>query len=308
MNRCAVIDVGSNSMKLLVADVGDDGSFAVAADTTRVSRLGERLHRTGRLDGGAIDRNLDLLGVFLDTAREMGASPVAVVGTMALRSASNRVEFTSVARDRFGVNVEILAGDEEARLSSAGALSGLDLPPGKACLFDAGGGSTEFIFVSAGEIERRYSLPVGVRRLTEEMLKTDPVSPGELADLVSRVNRELGDPPGGAATVVGIGGTVTSLASVMLGLEEYDPASIQGSLLPRDEADRQVKLYAGATVEERKGIVGLLPARADVILAGVVIVSTIMGKLGADSILVSDRGLRHGVLIDRFVRMRGGCG
>lgn len=301
MGRFAVIDVGSNSMKMHVADV-EGGRVTAVEDRTEVTRLGEGLHAGGELTAEAMERNIRALGTFAAAARELGAGEVAVVGTMALRTASNRGEFLRRAGEEHGLQVEVISGGEEARLASLAATSGLGAIHGRVCIFDAGGGSTEFIFLRGGELQRSFSLAVGGRRLTEEILRSDPVTPAEVAKLNRTVADLIAPAEQEADALVGIGGTVTSLGSIVHRLEKYDPDVVQGTRLTAAEVDRQIALFAERTVEQRKEIVGLMPKRADVILAGAAIVRCVMRKVGRNELLVSDRGLRHGVMIDRFAR------
>jgi exopolyphosphatase/guanosine-5'-triphosphate,3'-diphosphate pyrophosphatase len=301
MGRFAVIDVGSNSMKMHVADVDGDRVTAVD-DRTEVTRLGEGLRAGGELTDGAVERNVRALGKFAAAARELGAAEIVAVGTMALRTASNRERFLRRVREEHGLEVEVISGDEEARLASLAAVSGLGAMHGAVCIFDAGGGSTEFIFLRGGELEQSFSLAVGGRRLTEDILRSDPVAPAEMAKLNRTVADLIAPAEQKVNTLIGIGGTVTSLGSILHRLEKYDPEIVQGTRLTAAEVDRQIALFAGLTVEERKEIVGLMPKRADVILAGAAIVRGVMRKVARDELLISDRGVRHGVMVDRFAR------
>jgi len=299
--RIAAIDIGTNSMKLLVADARS-GRLAPVIDRLLVTRLGEGMGAGGRLREEAIERNIDALRRFAEEARGAGAERIAVAGTEALRVAGNAAAFRERAARDAGLNVEIVGGGEEARLSWIGALSGFAPLEGTVLLFDTGGGSTEFIFGRNGEMESRTSLPLGSRVLAEEFLRSDPPAAGERERLDARLGGELARLDGGAARVIGAGGTVTTLAAVRLGLEPYDPARVGGSVLARGEVERQIDLYASLPLAERRAIPGLHPDRADVIPAGAAVVRAVLRRFGAGEILVADRGLRHGLLIDRFLR------
>jgi exopolyphosphatase/guanosine-5'-triphosphate,3'-diphosphate pyrophosphatase len=198
--------------------------------------------------------------------------------------------------------VEVVPGEEEARLSYLAVLSGLGAGEGRVVVFDTGGGSTEFIFGHGEEILERFSLDVGSRQPTEEFCKSDPVTESELAAMVASLEAGFERLAPGVDTLVGMGGTVTSLGAVHHQMTVYDPDVIQGSVLTLVEVERQVKMYRSQTVEQRRETVGLMPKRADVILAGAAIVMTVMRKLGASELTISDRGLRHGLFYDRFVR------
>ena len=302
----AVIDIGTNSLKMHVASV-DDGRTRVLGDFTEVTRLGEGLHESGVLGVEAIARNVDAVAAFRDRAVELGAESTVAVGTMALRSAGNTDEFVEAVRARCGLEVEVVPGDEEARLSYLAVLSGLGAGKGRVAVFDTGGGSTEFIFGESERIVERFSLDIGSRRPTEEFCKSDPVTRDELAAMVEALETEFERLKPGIDALVGMGGTVTSLGAVHHMMKVYDPDVIQGSTLSLAEVERQVELYRGRTVEERRETVGLMPKRADVILAGAAIVMTVMRKLGVGELTISDRGLRHGLFYDRFAKGGASC-
>ncbi len=300
MGRCAVIDVGTNSTKLHVAGI-EGTRIEVLLDRTEVTRLGEGLYEGGQISPTAIDRTVKVVGEYVAAARQLGVEEFVVVGTMVLRAATNRNEFISRVMEDFGLEVEVLSGEEEARLACVAALAGLGRMEGSVCIFDTGGGSTEFIFLQDGEIRRKFSLPVGSRRLTDEIQLSDPVTSGELDDLTGRISGSIDLPDETVGALIGMGGTVTSLGSIMHGLAIYDPSLIQGSDLTLAEVDRQVEMFRRLTLNERREIVGLMPKRADVILAGAAIVGTILRKLKMSELKISDQGLRHGLIHDRFM-------
>jgi len=304
--RAAAIDVGSNSVKLHVAELGSHGGWQVLTDRTEITRLGEGLKDTGAITPGAMERTLDALGRFTSEARGLGVERIAAVGTMCLREAANAAEFIMAASTRCAVAVEVIDGVEEARLSYLAIISGLPVSQGVVA-FDTGGGSTEFIVGRGSAIERRVSLNLGAVALTQEFLRLDPVTPDELSALLAHLSRSLSrlDPPGKRFTVVGMGGTLTSMAAVKLELATYDPERVHGSLLTRGDVEAQIQRYQETPVAERQTIVGLHPKRADIILAGAAIVLAILRHLDVDHLLVSDRGLRHGLLFDRFVAPPG---
>ena len=303
MGTHAVIDIGTNSLKMHVATVSE-GQISVLGDFTEVTRLGEGLHETGELNAEAVARNVDAVAAFQARASELGVETTVAVGTMALRSAANAQVFVDAVLERCGLEVEVVPGEEEARLSYLAVVSGLGAGQGNVAVFDTGGGSTEFIFGEGDEILDRFSLNVGSRQPTEEFCKSDPVTPGELASMVAHLEREFGRLEGATDALVGMGGTVTSMGAVHHEMKVYDPDVIQGSTLTLAEVERQLEMFRARTIEERRETVGLMPKRADVILAGVAIVMTVMRKLGATELTISDRGLRHGLFYDRFVRGR----
>lgn len=297
----AVIDVGTNSIKFHAAKKKADGSLETVLDKNDIARLGEGLRETGLISPEALERNALSVAAFAEKARELGAVP-EIVGTMALRTAKNAADFASRVKELTGLDVRIIPGEEEARLSYLAVLSGLPLAGGELVTFDTGGGSTEFVYGKGTEMVRKFSIPLGAVRITEEFFADDPVRPGSVDAAVKEIRSSLtgGGVLGSPEVIVGMGGTVTSLASVKFKMETYDPDVVQGSVLTLAELKDMVAMFASMTLEERKGVTGLQPKRADVILAGTCLVCAILELLGASSFTVSDRGLRHGLAYELF--------
>ncbi|MBL3540195.1 Ppx/GppA phosphatase family protein [Aminivibrio sp.] len=297
----AVIDVGTNSIKFHVARKKADGALETVLDQNDIARLGEGLRETGVIAPEALERNALSVAAFAEKARELGADPV-VVGTMALRTAKNAEAFVKRVKELTGLDVRVISGEEEARLSYLAVLSGLPPAGGEIVTFDTGGGSTEFVYGRGAEMLRKFSVPLGAVRITEEFLADDPVRPGSVDAAVKEIRASLigGGVSGSPEMIVGMGGTVTSLASIKFKMESYDPDVVQGSVLTLAELKDMAAMFASMTLEERKGVTGLQPKRADVILAGTCIVCTILELLGASSFTVSDRGLRHGLIYELF--------
>jgi exopolyphosphatase / guanosine-5'-triphosphate,3'-diphosphate pyrophosphatase len=303
MAKYAVIDIGTNSIKFHLAEKDDAGNWSVVLDESNIARLGEGLQASGKISPEAMERNVNAVAEMAQRAREQHVREIAAVGTMCLRTAQNAREFVTRVKDACDVAVEIIPGEEEARLAYLAVKSGIGLEKGKMTIFDTGGGSTEFIFGRDQEIEKRFSLNVGAVRYTERMLVSDPVTQEELAKTIAAVEQDFAEElqfDGPVDALVGMGGTVSNLSAVKHQLAQYDPDVIQGSVLALEEIERQIALYQSKTIAERREIVGLQPKRADVILAGAIIVSIIMKKAGVSEFTVSDRGLRHGLVVDRF--------
>ena len=200
------------------------------------------------------------------------------------------------------MEVDVIPGEEEGRLAYVAVLSSLGLSGGSVVIFDTGGGSTQFTFGHGAAVDDRFSLNVGAARLTEQFALGGVVGDGQLARALAGIAAEFSrlDAASPPETLVGMGGAVTNLIAIKLGLATYDAEAVQGSVLERAEVDRQIELYRTRGVEERRQIVGLQPPRAEVILAGACVVRTVLEKLGKESLRVSDRGVRHGLLVDRF--------
>jgi exopolyphosphatase/guanosine-5'-triphosphate,3'-diphosphate pyrophosphatase len=243
----------------------------------------------------------------VEESRADGAAEIAAVGTAGMRTAHNAAELIDAVRERCGVGIEVISGEEEARLSYVAATSELDTPAGTRVVFDTGGGSTEFTFGRQTIVEERFSVDVGAASVTERFGLDGAVSEEQVEEALAAISGELGRLSGWPkpAALVGLGGALTNLAAVRHGLATYDPDVVQGSVLDRDEIDRQIELYRTRTADERREIVGLQPKRAEVILAGACIVRTVLDKLHCDELTVSDRGLRHGLIAERFSAGRG---
>ncbi|TIC88095.1 Ppx/GppA family phosphatase [Nocardioides sp. GY 10113] len=299
--RCAVIDVGTNSVKLVLAE-RRDGRLHTLVDRAVVARLGEGLAETGALIAPAMDRAAAAIEEMAREARAGGPVEIAAVGTAGLRMAPNRDAFVDTVFGRCGVSVEVISGQEEARLAYLAAVSTLDVDGEHLLVFDSGGGSSQFTFGSPRQPGEQFSVDVGAVRFTERYGLDGPVDDGvldeALAGIAADLDRLAGRPRPDA--VIAIGGTSTNLAAVRHGLADYDPDAVHGTRLDLAEIDRQIELYRARTADQRRELAGLQPARAEVILAGACIVRTILTLSGQDTVTVSDRGLRHGVLAERF--------
>ncbi|RYP84154.1 Ppx/GppA family phosphatase [Nocardioides guangzhouensis] len=300
--RFAVVDVGTNSVKFHLGECLGDGGTHTLMDRSEVTRLGEGLAETGGLTGPALARTADAIAGMVDEARRHAAVEIAAVGTAGMRQAPNRADLVDTVRARCGVTIEVIPGEEEARLAYVAATASLPVAGGRLVVFDSGGGSSQFTFGEVGRIDEQFSVDVGAVRFAERYGLTgavpretvDEAGAAITADLDRLAGRETPD------AVVAIGGTATNLAAVRHGLAAYDPDVVHGTALDLAEIDRQIELYRTRDAEERRAIVGLQPARAEVILAGACIARAILTLLGRESLTVSDRGLRHGVFAERF--------
>ncbi len=302
MPSYAVVDVGTNSVKFNISERHDDGTWQTIVDRAEITQLGEGLDKTNEISSEAIARTVDAVAGMVSEARQHGVTAIAAVGTMGLRTARNSQQFIDAVQKRSGITIEVISGEEEGRLAYLAVKSGLGLTQGSLVIFDTGGGSTQFTFGRGSTVEERFSLNIGAVRLTEQFALDGVVLAEKLrvaraaiaAEFVRIENKPSPD------VLVGMGGAVTNIAAVKHGLAKYDPNVIQGSVIESSEIERQIELYRTRSLEDRRSIVGLQPKRADVILAGACIVATVMDKLRKDKLSVSDRGLRHGLLIDRF--------
>jgi exopolyphosphatase / guanosine-5'-triphosphate,3'-diphosphate pyrophosphatase len=299
--RFAVIDVGTNSVKFRIAERTPAG-WRTLTDRAEITRLGEGLTEGGDITPAAQTRTSDAIAAMVDDATAAGARAIVAVGTAGLRAARNGAGVVDAIRERTGVSIEIIPGDEESRLAYQGVRAGTDLGSGSLVVFDTGGGSSQFTFGSAAGVDQRFSEPVGAVRYTEAFGLADVVSPETLAQAKKAIATDLARLDGRPRpdAVVGMGGAVTNMAAVKHALDPYDPDVVRGTVLDMSELDRQIELYRSQAADARRSIVGLQPKRADVILAGALIVRTVLDKLDVQSLTVTDRGLRDGVLFERF--------
>ncbi len=302
MPSYAAIDVGTNSVKLHIAERQPNGAWRALVDRSEVTRLGNGLRPGGGLTEDACARTLDAISDMAAEARRLGVEAIAAVGTMALRTACDRDKLIDAVRQRCGVEIEVLDGPEESRLGYLAVKAGLGSNADRLAVFDTGGGSTQFTVGRAAVIETRSSLNIGAVRLTEQLRLAGRVSADQLDRALEAIAAEFSPLDGLAAPdlLVGMGGAVTNLAAVKHGLSQYNPDVVQGTVLDRQEIDRQIEFYRSRDTDTRRHIAGLDPRRADIILAGACVVRVVMDKLRQGSLTVSDRGLRHGLLIDRF--------
>jgi exopolyphosphatase / guanosine-5'-triphosphate,3'-diphosphate pyrophosphatase len=301
--KVAAIDIGTNSVLLVIAAADAVGRPLLQRAT--ITRLGEGVDETRRLAPAAVERNLRCLRAYADDLRAHGSPRLDVVGTSALRDAEGAGAFLDEAERILGARPRVIAGDEEARLTFRGALSGLSLS-GKLLVFDIGGGSTELIVGDASGTappESRVSLDIGSVRLFERHVRSDPPTRQELTAIEADITQALAAAGPLARvhaheplTLVGVAGTVTTLKAVELGMPSYDPDRVHGAVLTLSTVETLCVRLASLPLAERQQLPGLEPKRADVIVAGALIVRDLLRRAGAVEAIVSDRGVRFGLL------------
>jgi exopolyphosphatase/guanosine-5'-triphosphate,3'-diphosphate pyrophosphatase len=299
--RVAAIDIGTNSVLLLIAEPRE-GVLQALIERATITRLGQDVDARRALAPEAARRTLSCLESYARELRAFGVGQVAAVGTSALRDAAGGSEFLDQAEALLGVRPRVISGREEAELTFHGSLSGLPTPAGAVCVFDIGGGSTEIIRGRTADgsnsiVEHALSLDIGSVRLFERHLRHDPALPAEMALIDADIARALAaagtaDP---AAVLVGVAGTVTTLAAIELALPSYDSARVHGFTLTRAAVDALAKRLATLTVAQRLELAGLEPKRADVIVVGAAILRSILDWSGRAELVVSDRGVRWGL-------------
>jgi exopolyphosphatase/guanosine-5'-triphosphate,3'-diphosphate pyrophosphatase len=306
MTRVAAIDCGTNSIRLLVADL-PEGTDVVRR--MEIVRLGQRVDRTGRLAPEAIERTRAVLAEYAAEIARLGAERVRMVATSATRDAANADEFRAMVRATLGAVPEVVTGDEEARLSFAGAVRGLPAdaePP--YLVVDIGGGSTEFV-LGTSTVERAVSVNIGCVRMTERHLHSDPPTVDEVAaaeaDIRATVDRALSVVPGTVArTLVGLAGSVTTVAAIALGLDEYRPDRIHHARIPYDDVAKVTANLLTMTTAQRLALPVMHPGRADVIGAGALVLRIAMERSGATSVIASEHDILDGIAYS-LLRMEG---
>jgi exopolyphosphatase/guanosine-5'-triphosphate,3'-diphosphate pyrophosphatase len=301
MTRIAVVDIGTNSTRLLLADVGDGEVSELARDSI-VTRLGEGVDASGRLGEAPQQRVFDALDTYAAAIEQHGADARTAVMTSAVRDAANGAEFAAAVRERYGLEGRTLSGDEEARLTYLGASTGR-AGEGPLLVIDIGGGSTELVVGAHGAVDFHVSTQAGVVRHTERHIHSDPPQAAELEALAAdarsvidaAVPAEIRERPGAA---VAVAGTATSCAAIDLELDPYDPAKVEGHVLSRPRLAEMRSRLAAIPLAERRAVTGLHPDRAPTIVAGTVILLEVLGAFALDGVEVSERDILWGVALD----------
>ena len=296
--RVGAVDCGTNSVRLLVADVDGSAKRDVHREM-RVVRLGQGVDRTGALAPEAVERTRAALVDYAATCRELGAERVRMVATSATRDARNRAVFRAMVLDVLGVEPEVVSGDEEAALSFDGATRGLDPADGPFLVVDIGGGSTELVLGTTA-VEAARSVDVGCVRLTERHLVGDPPTAAEVAAAEADVDAALAlvrevVPVERARTAVGLAGSVTTVAALALELPAYDPERIHLSRIPAADVVAVTARLLALTREQRADLPVMHPGRVDVIGAGALVLATVVDRLGLAEVLVSEADILDGI-------------
>ena len=300
--RIAAIDIGSNSIRQIVADVSPTGSIRIIDEMKAAPRLGAGLARSGKLSAASMRHALEAVQRMATLARQLGAARIHVVATSAVREAENRRDFLDLVREETGLKVRLLTGEDEARLSFRSALAHFDLAVRRAVVMDIGGGSLELALSADGLVERLESFPFGALRLTEEFLGDRP-KPKNLKKLRAKVREGIrGVLPvrdWRGALLIGSGGTFTNLGAMHLAARglPFD-GRVHGTQVPREEIEHVMDSLLASTRAERTAIPGLNPDRSDIILAGLAVAAEVMARIEAREISVSGYGIREGLLLE----------
>ncbi|HEX2689598.1 MAG TPA: Ppx/GppA phosphatase family protein [Kofleriaceae bacterium] len=294
----AVIDVGTNTLLLLIVD----DAMQPIVDLCRFGRLGKGLDATGRLAEDAIANSLAICREYRQVLDQHRIARPIVIATQATREAQNAADFVGPAEQILNTTIEVIDGQREAQLAAtAVARTFPEFSAARYVVVDVGGGSTEIITVHEGRVVAETSVPIGAVRMTERHLKHDPPTPAEIAALEADIDHHLAPVTlPRAIPVIGTSGTATTLAAIKLGLTTYDAAAATGlRITPGSVSELLARLFA-ATIAERKAIAGIEPARADVIAAGAAIFARILQRIDAPVLITCDRGIRWGVAYEQM--------
>ena len=311
--RIASIDIGTNTVRLLVADAAEREALDAVAVERAITRLGGGYSDEAGIASDAMERTVEALRGFAQSAERYGVEEIRAVATSVVRCAINGGDFVRRVRDETGIDVSVIDGKEEARLSTLGVLSILDGEGERFIIIDIGGGSSEYIAVERGRVVGSWSLEMGVVHLTERHLRHDPPGEGELRSLADDIKRSLKvllkemeadgfditlyTGPSGAR-FVGTAGTVTTIAAIDGGLSRYSPEKVNNYRMGRERVEEQYHALAARTLAERRAIPALEKGREDLIIAGIAITVETMKLFAYQEMTVSDSGLLEGVLID----------
>jgi exopolyphosphatase/guanosine-5'-triphosphate,3'-diphosphate pyrophosphatase len=293
--KVGVIDIGTNSVRLLLAETRP---YRVCERKVLITRLGEGIGEKLSLSSRAVERTLEAVEEFISQAKSWGAEKIFVAGTQALREAENAFSFWEKLKERTGIEGKTLSEEEEAKFSFKGVLSGLFLK-GKALVVDIGGGSTEFIAGDPEKIDYLRSFPLGSVRISEMFLmKNDPPLREEVEEAFAYARESLSElPPFHSYELVGVAGTVTTVVAILEEMERYDSQKVHGYLLHKERISEVLLYLSSLNLEERRKVRGLEPKRADVIIGGIIILLSIMEREKKETMLVSESDLLDGIAL-----------
>ena len=306
--RLAAIDVGSNTIRLIVAEVQDDDTYRILDEEREMVRLGEKLDRTGRLSEPAVERALVAMGKMKAIADGFKVTEIRAIATSAVREAANGRAFTREVMRQHKVRIDVISGEEEAQLAFRSAARHFDLEGRSTAVVDIGGGSVEVILSAGTAIDQVYSLPFGAVRVTERFVRSDPLRTKHwkvMKEEIDRAIRATIRPAHRAEIMVGSGGSFTALAHMSKWQREGRHGSVQGYILTTAEVIHLLDRLREAPLEARRQMQGLSPDRADIIVAGASVISRLVRRLGTQQILVNERGIRDGLLLHMISELPG---
>ncbi len=306
-SRIAAIDIGSNSIRCIIAEATKDGKFKILDDEKATVRLGERLAMTGVISEGASKRAVEAIRRFHKLVTGLNVEAVEAVATSAVRTASNGKELITTLSEELGHEIRIISGEEEAELAAASALANFDMYGKRYAMVDIGGGSVEIVTAYSNHVEEFFSVELGAVVMTDRFLKSDPITENELRKLQRHIRERLKQTFTGnrisADSFIGSGGTLTALGNMAMQMRKDNYVSIHGYEVLRSEVVHLLAMLTHKDLKERRTIAGLNQDRADIIVAGVVVIDELMRFFDTNRLLVNERGIREGLLIKAMKRL-----
>ncbi len=303
---CAAIDIGSNTIRLIIGEYSS-GKLRVATKELRITRLGKGFHHTGEISEESAEKSLRALTEYSNIIKQFGVTSVAVCATAVMRKAKNAARLVDDIKKQTELDVRVISGDTEARLSALGVSSTIQTRATSTLLFDVGGGSTEFIFSHGNTVEVAMSLPIGVVVMYESFIKNDPPLASELDAMNAQIRQAIINMKGESFSaisdnfdIVFTAGTATTLAAIKLNMGDYDPDVINNYVVTYDEVKSLYNDFILKTNPEREKIIGLEKGREDIIIPGALIALNVMDIFGVDAMVISDASLLEGILIDHI--------
>ncbi|MDD2365496.1 MAG: Ppx/GppA phosphatase family protein [Desulfuromonadaceae bacterium] len=307
-NRLAAIDIGTNSIRCIVVEVDQQGRYTILDDEKATVRLGENLAADGSISPAAFARAVDAISRIRKLIDGFKVVEVEAVATSAVRGASNGTELISVLNRELGREIRIISGEEEAELVARSVRHNFDMTGKRYMIIDIGGGSVEIMSAVANHVESCFSLELGAVRMTDRFLKSDPVRDPEIRELKRFIRGELkkvfGDLRPPAQTFIGSGGTITTLANMVMSMRGQSYSTSHGFEIIRSEIVHLLAMLLRKDVKSLRNVPGLNPDRADIIVAGLIVVDEFMKYFGANILLVNERGIREGLIISCMKRLR----
>ncbi len=308
MKKYAAIDLGTNSMRLLLATV-KKGKIIEQKKYINTTRIGHAVDKNRVISKEGIMRNIKAFYNFTQKAKEYGADEISAIATSAVRDAKNKEEFLQAAYQKTGINIETISGEKEAELGYRGVIMGIEQCSHTIVVVDIGGGSTELMFGQRNALEKTLSLDIGAVRMTERFLTADPVDREEYGNMEKAIYKIIEKTPrelrmikskSGVLTTVGIGGTITTLAALHQELDPYDPKQTHNYRLTSGDINNLKEKLLPLTVDKIKQLSGVHPKRADIIIAGITILSVLMDNLNLEMIIVSEHDNLEGLLYNKL--------
>lgn len=296
--KVAVIDIGTYSTRITIAQI-ENGTFKILHEEGHITALGRGVKQTKKLSKEAIEETLKVLKKYKKLCEEFGVEDILVLGTEALRVAQNRDEFERELQ-KLGFKLKVIPPEEEGKYAYLGAYYAVK-PKGKVCVIDQGGGSTEYIFGQGGNIEKVISLPFGIVNLTERFIKNDPPTEDEIKNLIKYLDNEISKVRKPVDTLVGLGGTITTIVALEYGIYPYAPQKVNGKVLTKEQIKKWFEKLSKLTVEERKKIPQIEDKRAEAIIPGIAIFWRTLEIFDKDEIVVSDWAVKQGAIIANYL-------